>query len=191
MGIPGREPIRYTYANLKDFPEDARRELEEGYAIRIEAPTFLHQEVSSNLHFLFREYLNGKPCNVYYAPLDVRLFYEDDDRDDTVYQPDLLILCDKRKRGDKAILGAPDLVVEITSASTSKRDRWTKKYNYRKAGVREYWVVDTQSALVEQYVFAMPDQSLDAAYDITETIPVYIFPGFQIAVKDILPPPEA
>jgi Uma2 family endonuclease len=52
-------------------------------------------------------------------------------------QPDLLVVCEPKKIGDKRIYGAPDFVVEVISSSTAKRDKVLKLNQYQKAGVRE------------------------------------------------------
>jgi Uma2 family endonuclease len=93
------------------------------------------------------EYLKGKSCEVFAAPFDVRLFPEEDSSDTTVVQPDILVVCDSKKLSDgKACKGAPDLVVEIMSGSSAIIDRNVKAEKYRQAGVKEYWIVNANTA---------------------------------------------
>ena len=73
--------------------------------------------------------------------MDVRLFPMADGLDDTVVQPDVFVVCDKSRLSDgKACRGAPDFVVEVVSSSSKMIDR-VKKDLYRKAGVKEYWMI--------------------------------------------------
>jgi Uma2 family endonuclease len=141
----------YTYKDYSDWPEDDRYELIYGVPYMMSASTEWHQRAAG---FLFRQlwnFLEGKKCRVYYAPFDVRLFPQDDDLDDTVVQPDILVVCDKSKLADgKACKGAPDFIIEIISDSTRKRDILVKRDLYVKAGVKEYWIVDTNT--VHKYV---------------------------------------
>jgi len=91
-----------------------------------------------------RNFLEGKLCQVYFAPFDVRLpdFAEqDDDEVPTVVQPDLVVICDEKKLDDLGCRGAPDLVVEILSPCTSRKDLTIKFDLYERVAVREYWVI--------------------------------------------------
>ena len=107
-------------------------------------PNRLHQKWLGDLHVQFHTYLEGKPCEVYLAPFDVRLSdYEQATDEDviTVVQPDILVVCDQNKLDDRGVKGAPDLVVEIISPSTAKRDITTKYVLYQRYGVKEYWLM--------------------------------------------------
>jgi Uma2 family endonuclease len=89
------------------------------------------------------DFLKDKPCKVFSAPFDVRLFPEENDNDTTVVQPDILVVCDPAKLSDgRACKGAPDLVIEILSASSTVMDQKVKAEKYREAGVKEYWIVN-------------------------------------------------
>ena len=120
-------------------------ELIEGQAWAMSpAPMRQHQKLSHSLTLLFGNFLKGKPCEAYEAPFDVLLPAGDepDDEVDTVVQPDLVVICDKSKLTVAGARGAPDLVVEILSPSTQKKDLNEKFRLYERQGVREYWVVD-------------------------------------------------
>ena len=97
------------------------------------------------LHLVFGEWLKDKPCQVYLAPFDVLLPSDPDQAEnevDTVIQPDLSVFCDPARLTDAGARGAPDLVVEILSPWTSKKDLNDKFSLYETHRVREYWVVD-------------------------------------------------
>ena len=97
-------------------------------------PSLNHIDIASNIRDIFKRLLKGKTCKPYVEP-DVYL------DDDNHFIPDVVILCDRSKHDEKRIYGAPDLVVEILSPSTAKRDIADKKDIYGKYGVKEYWIV--------------------------------------------------
>jgi Uncharacterized protein conserved in cyanobacteria len=135
---------RYTYVDYMKWNDEQRWELIEGFAVNMTpSPSRLHQKILGDLHNQFYNYLKGKPCEVYGAPFDVRFpgVNEGDEDIDTVLQPDLSVICDPGKLDDRGCKGAPDLVIEVLSPETAKRDLTVKLSTYEKSGVREYWVV--------------------------------------------------
>jgi Uma2 family endonuclease len=145
----------YTYADYKawDLAEGERCELIDGEDCAMSAPNTQHQSMLMELGRQFANYLLGKSCKVYPAPFNVRLFYEEDESDDTVVQPDLTVICDEKKRGTEGCRGAPDFVAEILSPSNSAIEMQRKFELYREAGVREYWVLDPEHKTVHAYRF--------------------------------------
>ncbi|MDR0843473.1 MAG: Uma2 family endonuclease, partial [Acidobacteriota bacterium] len=164
------------------LPDNPRCELIEGLPRMMTSPSRMHQEISGELFVRFHGFLHGKPCEVYYAPFDVRL--NADEHDDIVVQPDLVVVCDKAKLNDSGCVGAPDLVVEIQSPSTVKHDR-LKKFNlYLRHGVKEYWIVDPDARYVE--VFILENGGYRRfGYDETETVAVGILPGLEINLAGV------
>jgi Uma2 family endonuclease len=130
----------FTYADYKNWNPDetGRYELIYGTVYAMSAPTLQHQEILTRLLVEIGTFLRGKPCQVYAAPVDVRLFYEEDESDDTVVQPDLIVICDEKKRGAEACRGAPEFVVEILSPSNTASEMERKFELYRQAVVGEY-----------------------------------------------------
>ena len=186
--LPEAEPNRrYTYADYKNWElkEGERWELINGVAHAMAAPSRRHQDVSMAISSQFYVYLEGKPCRVYAAPFDVRLFCEDDERDDTVVQPDILVVCDKHKLADEGIRGAPDLAIEILSPSDSAIEMEEKRQLYWEAGVREYWVVDPKNNTVAVYCFRDGEISANKTYKAADTVPVGILPGFGIELDRV------
>jgi Uma2 family endonuclease len=112
---------------------------------------------------------------VYPAPYDVRLFYEEDESDDTVVQPDLTVICDEKKRGSEGCRGAPDLVVEILSPSNTVIEMDRKFDLYLTAGVQEYWVAAPEEKVIHIHRFRDGKMS------------TRIYGGDDTAVSDILP----
>ena len=134
----------FTYRDLLDWPEGERWELIDGVAYDMSpSPTESHQIISMELSRQFANFLIGKYCRVYSAPFDVLLPKGDEaDEDvDTVVQPDIMVVCDPKKRTERGCIGAPDLIIEVISPSTAQKDLREKYRAYERAGVREYWVV--------------------------------------------------
>src|SRR6266545_1618689 len=124
---------RFTYAQYCTWDDNQRWELIDGVAYNMTpAPALKHQTISRNLLTRLTVFLDGKTCRPFAAPTDVVL------DDYNVVQPDILVVCDKEKLSEANVLGAPDLVVEILSPSTSRKDRREKMALYERFGVKEY-----------------------------------------------------
>lgn len=138
--VPG---VKLTYEDYLLLPEDGKRhELIDGEHYVTPTPIRRHQAVSGNLFGLIWSYLQQRPIGrVYAAPFDV--IFSDYD----VVEPDLLYISRERSQEIETspwVKGAPDLVVEIGSPSTRKRDETIKRRLYERFGVLEYWVVDPE-----------------------------------------------
>ena len=127
--------------------------------------------------------MHGKPCKLYAAPFDVRLNGAGDE-DDTVVQPDIVVVCDKSKLDDKGCNGAPDMVIEILSPSSTRHDMFIKFIRYQKAGVREYWVVDPDVKKVIAYILEN-GRYCGSVYADTESAPVHVLEGCVINLPDV------
>jgi len=131
MGLAERtKERRFTYADYKawELKEGERYELINGEAFAMSGPTTRHQAVAGEIFGQFYTFLRGKPCRAFFAPYDVRLFYEKDDSDDTVVQPDIMVICDKSKIAEEGCRGAPDLVIEILSPSNTAIEMEQKRW---------------------------------------------------------------
>jgi Uma2 family endonuclease len=114
----------------------------------------------------------------------VRLFYEEDEGDDTVVQPDLSVICDEKKRGKEGCRGAPDLVAEIVSPSNSALEMERKFDLYRRAGVREYWVVYPEFKTATVYRF-WEGEAEARFYGSGDTVSVGILPGLEVYLESL------
>jgi len=123
-----------------------------GEVYMMSRPSVNHGFVVLNIATIFKNFLKGKTCKVHIEP-DV--FFDDENN----FIPDVVILCDKSKRKNRGIYGAPDLVVEVVSPSTAKKDTVDKKNLYSMFGVREYWIV--QPELKEITVYHLKDSSFE------------------------------
>lgn len=145
----------FTYRDYRTWPDGERWELIEGVAFSMSpAPNLRHQAISRWLSLRLGSFLENKPCILYVAPVDVLLpkFGQLDDETDNVVEPDIVVVCDRSKLTEGYIRGAPDLVVEILSPRTSKRDLKEKFELYETAGVREYWVIEPKACWLHRYV---------------------------------------
>ena len=188
MSALPKEEHYFTYADYKEWElkEGERFELIFGEAYAMSAPNTRHQEILGAVYNQIYNYLDGKPCKVYPAPLDVRLFYEEDESDDTVVQPDISVICDEKKRGVEGCRGAPDLVIEILSPSNTAIEMERKRQLYQNAGVREYWVIDPEHNGLFVYRFqAAGEFPAYSSYKSADTVPVAIFPDLNITLEQV------
>jgi Uma2 family endonuclease len=168
-----RRDESYNYADYRTWDDDTRWELIDGVAYAMSAPSTVHQRVLSRFHGQLFQLLSGNPCEVFPAPFDVRL--NADEEDDTVVQPDLSVICDKTKIDDKGCRGAPDLIIEIVSPSTSGYDKVLKYNKYRNAGVKEYWIADPS----DKTVLVSNFKQASVYYGESDKIPLRLLPeGF-------------
>ena len=161
----------YTLEDYLRLPDDQRVELIDGVFYDMAAPTTIHQSIAGFLHKKFLDFVmaNKGPCFPFISPVDVQL----DCDDKTVVQPDVLVVCDRTKYKNGRVFGAPDLVVEVLSPSTRRKDMQLKMYKYAGAGVREYWMVDPEKKLVVQY--DLEHLGIPAIYNFQSVIPVLIW----------------
>jgi len=154
---PTRNPAKpYTYKEYYSWGEDVRCELIDGIVHKMAGAGQWHQRTAVQIVRKLEDWLEGKPCKVFMAPFDVRLFPpadKNDDSDKTVVQPDVLVVCDPEKLSDdRACRGAPDFIVEIISQGTRGKDFGIKRNLYEKAGVAEYWIVEKDAVYVNLLV---------------------------------------
>ncbi len=189
MGGPKIQNESFTYGDYLKWPDDERWELIDGQAYAMTpAPLVEHQRVLKRLIVILEIFFQGKPCELFHAPLDVRLPHldESDEAVDTVVQPDLLVLCDPAKVDEKGVRGAPDLTLEILSESTAKRDMGIKLELYERHGVRCYIIVDPWGKTVTcRYLepagrFGRPELFLA-----TDQLPIRIFEGLIVDLAQI------
>ncbi len=150
MAVVVDRETRLTYEDYLQFPEDGRRhELIAGDHHLSAAPFVPHQRVARNLLVELHRHIGETGLGeVLPAPVAVALGPSD------VVEPDLVVILEHNRSliGRERIAGAPDLVAEILSPSTACRDRGLKLDLYQKWGVNEYWIVDPERRVVQQYL---------------------------------------
>lgn len=133
--------------DLAHVPDDGKRyELLEGELYVTPAPSPQHQRVSKRLQRQLEAYFEERGLGeVFNAPVDVVLSRHD------VVQPDLVVVLNDAQISERAIEGAPVLVVEVQSPTTRDRDRNVKARRYAALGVDHYWIVDIRAKRIECY----------------------------------------
>lgn len=188
MALP-QEQKRNSYADYLTWGEDVRCEAFDGQIYNMSpSPTPKHQEVLGELFLEFGNYLRGKECRVFLAPIDVCLFAEKDTSFKDIKNwaiPDLVVVGDKKKIDDKRIIGAPELVVEVLSPSTAKNDKVLKYNKYEKAGVLEYWIVDPYNHSIDVYLLEGTVFRRSGVFVKGDTLPVSIFKDFSIDLNNV------
>jgi len=173
----------WTEEDYFNLPETNRIiELSEGRLIITPAPTTQHQEISSKLHLLIGNFVSlnnlGKVC---YSPLDVRLW------EGTIRQPDIVFMSNEHlDRITERYWGVPDLAIEILSESTAKEDRADKFFEYSKAGILEYWIVDPEAKTIDVYTLIKGAYTPYGRWGIGEIAKSKLLVGFEVSIDEIM-----
>ena len=183
---------RYTYADYLTWVDDKARELINGFIkIMSPAPRPVHAKVNLNiaaeLKYVIKK--NKGKCEIYHAPFDVRFPRNgeiDNNKIDTVVQPDICVICDLSKIDRRGCCGAPDMIVEILSISTAKKDMTEKFSLYEEFGVKEYWIVNPDEQTIIVFILQQNGKYDEGTiYEFEGKIPIYIFDNYQIDLDDI------
>ena len=137
---------KFTYADYLLIDDEKRYEVCEGELIMVPAPATRHQRISWKIEFIIGGYIEENNLgDIFHAPTDVVL------AEDVVVQPDILYVSRERSSiiEPRAVMGAPDLVIEIASPSTSFYDTVKKRDFYQRYGVQEFWLVFPEEKAIE------------------------------------------
>ena len=172
----------YTVADIYNLPEGQRAELIDGQMYMMAPPKRIHQELVSQFTKVIGQYIDshGGRCKVYPAPFAVLI--NSDDRN--YVEPDISVICDEGKLNEYGCSGSPDWIIEIVSPSTERIDYGIKLFNYRSAGVREYWIVNPRLRTVNVYDFERNEETLQYSFD--DNIPVCIYQDLSIHIAKLL-----
>ncbi len=171
-----------TYEDYCATPDDERYELLNGNLMMVPAPNMKHQKVLGRLYLELGNFAKEHGLgDVYVAPCDVVL------SDTDVVQPDLLFISRAREHTvtEENVRGAPDLVIEILSASTADRDLGYKHELHGRHGVPEYWIVDPMGETIS--VHRQRDGRLELAetFERRDTLRTAVLDGLQLKLDDI------
>jgi len=171
-------PIRLTYEDYVDLPDDGRRyEILDGELEVSPAPAPKHQAVSRNLLWIVHGHVQERGLgSVYYAPIDVIL------TDTSIVQPDLVFIAAARESivSSRGIEGAPDLAVEILSPWSVRRDRVAKAALYARYGIRHYWLADPDANVLEVYETEGAEYRLVGRHAGAAKVRTAVFPDLEI-----------
>jgi len=176
-------PRKLTYEDYVLIPEDGRRhEILDGEHYVTPAPFVRHQLISSNLHSLLGPFIRKQRLGkLLAAPTDV-LFSPHD-----IAQPDLFFISSERQGilTEPNVQGAPDLVIEILSKRTRRRDERLKLERYDLCGVLEYWIVDPQRQGAKVYRRDDGRLRLAATLSVGDALTTPLLPGLEIPLAEI------
>ena len=163
----------YTLDDYFALPDEQRVELIDGVIYDMAAPTFGHQFVGDEINTVFRDFIRKKKgkCASVTSPVDVQL----DRNNKTMVQPDIMIVCNTDIITKKNLFGTPDLIIEVLSKSTRKKDMGIKLAKYINANVREYWIVDLEKERIIVYDIEHDIQTMVYTFD--SQVPVGIWNG--------------
>jgi Uma2 family endonuclease len=183
----------YSYADYLTWQLDESVELIKGKIMAMSpAPSVKHQTVITNLGGHLYQYLHKKPCKLFYAPFDVKLYDRrksvlSDREVFSVVQPDLCVICDKDKLTELGCDGAPDWIIEVLSPGNSKKELHLKYDLYQENGVTEYWLIYPYEQTVQQFLLDSGSEKyqLHAMYAGDDLATPYLFPELQIDLADV------
>jgi Uma2 family endonuclease len=180
MSVSGS--LRFTYEDYVLLPEDGRYEVIDGELFLTPAPTPFHQLVKSRIERLLQDHVESAELGIVLdAPCDVVLSRFD------VLQPDIFFVSAERRSviGEKFISDAPDLVVEVLSPGTRKRDRIFKAKRYARFGVREMWIADPDKKSIEVFVNAEERFRREAVYVEQDVLRSPLLPGLEVPLAQV------
>ena len=172
----------YTVADYEKLSGEDRWELIRGVfqVFMSPSPQASHQNASIALGSALYILAKKKKYKVFTAPFDVELSR------DTVVQPDLFVVRDLKKLTKKRCVGSPDLIVEILSKSSVKRDTVDKLELYESHGIAEYWIVDPDKKRIFVYVLEGDKYSGPVTYTKKDTVVSSIDPEIAVSLKEVL-----
>ncbi len=174
----------WTIEEYYELPEDGNQyEMVMGKLELQPSPTTTHQRISQSMERALED-----TCEVEFiiihAPVDLIML------NNTIRQPDIVMIHRSRDHiiEERGIVGPPDLVVEILSPGTAKKDRIHKKEEYAQFGVPEYWIVDIAHQTIEQHIQLKPSMPYELynLYSAYETVQSSRLTCVGFIVKEVL-----
>lgn len=180
----------YSYADYLRWTFEERVEIIKGKIFKMSpAPAMKHQAVSTIILGEIYNHLKERACKVFSAPFDVRFpdhLADPDEKTFTVVQPDISVICDLSKLDEAGCKGAPDLIVEILSPSTSSKDLREKFWLYQEHRVKEYWVVYPGEDLIELFVLDLNSEFESTGKFLSgDTIKSRVLPDLKLGLDEI------
>lgn len=180
------ESASYSILDYLNWKFKERVELIKGKVMKMSpSASTNHQRVSANLSSELIRFFDGRTCQVFYAPFDVRLFPLKNMKDNTIVQPDICVICDESKLDKRGCLGPPELIVEILSPGNANHDLKTKFDLYQEARVNEYWVVDLKKRTVNVFIMIEGRYETNEAFEFGDIVRSRQFAGLEVNTKDI------
>lgn len=173
----------YTVDDILALPEGERAELIDGEMFMMASPTRTHQRILGWMHVTIYNYIKSKKgkCQVYLAPFAV--FLKNDNKN--YVEPDVLVSCKDERVDEQGCHGAPDWAIEIVSPSSVTMDYKRKAKAYREAGVREYWIIDSQKERTTVYLFGDDGTEEKTEYTFTDVIRSTVVEGLDVDMNEM------
>ena len=177
-----KQARRWTYEEYYKLDDDQRYEIIDGNLLMAPAPDMWHQEWSRELTLLIATHVKRQKLGkVFVAPFDVVL-----DPENTV-QPDLIFISSANLGiiQHRAIFGTPDLLVELISPSSVRRDRYDKKELYAHFGVKEYWIGDPANKALEILTLKNGRYELHGCAEVKGQLTSLVLSGLEFDLTEI------
>ena len=177
---------KLTYEDLLLFPDDGKRhEIIDGEHYVTASPNLRHQKIVGRLYLLIASWLETNPIGeIFLSPLDVVFTHVD------VVEPDLLFVSNERAATvltPQNVRGTPELVIEIGSPGTRRRDETIKRRLYERTGVSEYWVVDPELDVIRVYRREGDrfGRAIERSREAGETLATPVIPGLELSLDRV------
>ena len=187
MAVLEKQARRWTYEEYYRLDDDRRYEIIDGNLLMAPASDTWHQDWIGKLHLILDQHARARRLGrVLLSPVDVVL-----DPENTV-QPDLVFVARANLPiiQRRAIFGVPDLLVEIVSPSSVRRDRYDKKELYSRFGVKEYWIGDPANKALEIHVLNEGRYQLHCVAEEKGKLTSLVLTGLEFDLAEIQDPKE-
>lgn len=177
-----KQAKRWTYEEYYRLDDNQRYEIIEGNLLVAPSPDMWHQDASRKLFRLIDRFVTrNKLGEIFYAPFDVVL-----DAENTV-QPDLIYVAAANLGiiQPRGIFGTPDLLIELISPSSVRRDRYDKKDLYARFGVKEYWIGDPANKSLEILTLKEGRYELHCAAEAKGRLTSLVLTGLEFDLAEI------
>ncbi|MCI8584668.1 MAG: Uma2 family endonuclease [Lachnospiraceae bacterium] len=176
------QPKIYTVHDIYHLPEGQRAELIDGHIYNMVPPNRIHQKLINRLSQTITNHIDRKQGDCEVSPAPFAVFLNKDNKN--YVEPDISVICDKKKMDDWGCNGAPDWIIEIISPSTQQMDYGIKLFKYRTAGVREYWIVNPTTQTVNVYDFE--HEKGTCQYSFQDPVPSCIYHELVIQFSELV-----
>ena len=144
-----------------------------------------HQIITGYLFAEIRNHLEGQKCEVFFD-LNLLLYKKELGKCQNIYQPDIVVNCDRSQKIKNHIEGVPEFVAEVISASTASYDYNEKRENYIKYGVKELWLIDLSKDRITVFINKDTGDPAIFKYTFVDEVKLDTFPGLTIDFGEIL-----
>ncbi|MEN3002523.1 MAG: Uma2 family endonuclease [Armatimonadota bacterium] len=163
---------------------EPRYEFENGRLVRMASPTRRHQRIVGKLFGQLDNWMSWTGLGFVEMEIDVAL------PTGVGYIPDLVFVRYERESElytpDGKIRGVPDLVVEVISPGTRRRDTVHKLRAYQEAGVPWYWLVDSETLVMQEFRLTPTGYRIETVADAGEVFRPAALPGFEMNLQELL-----